>query len=65
MTGACLSENALYYAKISCDDDKYKPNLYKGIYSTTFNKRCASQKKIFFIRKKRKTIQNYVLNTGS
>ena len=29
MSGVCLTENVLYYAKISCDDEKYKPKLYK------------------------------------
>ena len=36
MRGACLTENVLYYAKISCDDKKYKLKLYKGICETTF-----------------------------
>ena len=31
MRGAYLTENASYYAKISCDDEKHKPKLYKGI----------------------------------
>ena len=45
MRGACLIENVLYYARISCDDEKYKPKLYKGIYETTFKKRYAIHKK--------------------
>ena len=27
MIGACLTENILYYARISCDDETYKPKL--------------------------------------
>ena len=36
---ACFTENVLYYAKISCEDVKYKPKLHKGICETTFKKR--------------------------
>ena len=39
MRGARLTENYLYYARITCDDEKYKPKLYKGICETTFKKR--------------------------
>ena len=28
MRGACLTENVLNYAKISCGDEKYKPKSY-------------------------------------
>ena len=45
MRGACLTENILYYARISCDDETYKPKLYKGICETTFKKRYANHKK--------------------
>ena len=45
MRGACLTENILYYARISCDDKTYKPKLYKGIWETTFKKRYANHKK--------------------
>ena len=37
--GACLTENVLYYARIRCNDETYKPKLYKGICKTTFKKR--------------------------
>ena len=47
MRGACLTENVLYYARISCDDETYKPKLYKGICETTFKKRYANHKKSF------------------
>ena len=30
-----FTENVLYYARISCDDETYKPKLYKGICETT------------------------------
>ena len=45
MRGACFTENVLYYAKINCDDEKYKPKLYKGICETNFKKRDANHKK--------------------
>ena len=45
MRGACLTENISYYARISCDDETYKPKLYKGICETTFKKRYANHKK--------------------
>ena len=38
MRGAYLTENILYYARISCNDEKYKPKLYKRICETTFKK---------------------------
>ena len=38
MRGACLTENILYYAGISCDDKTYKPKLYNGICKTTLRK---------------------------
>ena len=38
MRGACLTENILYYARISCDDKTYKPKLYIGICKTTLRK---------------------------
>ena len=47
MRGACLTENILYYAIISCDYQTYKLRLYKGICETTFEKRCANPKKLF------------------
>ena len=47
MTGACLTENILYYARISSDKEIYKPKLYKGICETTFKKRYANHKKSF------------------
>ena len=51
MRGACLTENILYCARISCDDEKYKPKLYKGIRETTFKKRYANHKKSFNVEK--------------
>ena len=43
----CLTENFLYYARISFDDETYKPKLYKGTWETTFKKRYANHKKPF------------------
>ena len=51
LRGACLTENVLYYARISCDDETYKPKLYKGICETTFKKRYANHKKSFNVEK--------------
>ena len=54
MKGACLTENTLYYARISCDDETYKPKLYKGICETTFKKRYANYKNFFNVEKNKK-----------
>ena len=51
MRGACLTENILYYARISCDDKTYEPKLYKGICKTTFKKRYGNHKKSFSVKK--------------
>ena len=64
MRGACLTENVLYHSKISCDDKKYKSKLYKGICQTTFKKHEQILKNLL-IRKKPRTTQNSLLNTGS
>ena len=36
---ACPHENALYYTKISCEDEKYEQELYKRFFKTLFKKR--------------------------
>ena len=64
MRGACLTENILYYARISCDDKTYEPKLYKGICKTTFKKRYGNHKKSFSVKKTRMML-NYLLNTGN
>ena len=51
MRAACLTENILYYARISCNDETYKPKLYKGICETTFKKSYANHKKFFNVEK--------------
>ena len=48
MRGACLTENVLYYTRVSCDDETYKPKLYK---ETTFKKCYANHKKSFIAEK--------------
>ena len=48
---ACLTENILYYARINCEDETYKPKLYKGIYETTFKKCYGNHKKSFNVEK--------------
>ena len=47
MRGVSLTENVVYYARISCDDETYKPKLYKGICETTFRKRYDNHEKSF------------------
>ena len=39
MYSACLKENIVCYATISCDDKNYKPKLYKGSCQTSLKKR--------------------------
>ena len=51
MRGACLTENILYYARVSCDDETHKPKLYKGTCKTTFKKLYANHKKSFNVQK--------------
>ena len=47
MRGVCVTENIFYYARINCDDETYKPKLFKEISKTTFKKRYANRKKHF------------------
>ena len=47
MRGACLTENVLYHARISCDDETHKPKLYKGICETAFKTPYVNHKKYF------------------
>ena len=42
---SCLTENVLYYAKISCDNEKNKLKLPKEFCPTTFNKCYKIRKK--------------------
>ena len=51
MRGACLTEKVLYYTRTSCDNETYKPKLYKGICETAFKKRYANHKKSFNVEK--------------
>ena len=51
MRGVCLTEKVLYYARTSCDNETYKPKLYKGICETAFKKRYANHKKSFNVEK--------------
>ena len=65
MGGASLTEYFLYYVKISCDDEKYKYKLHKGICETTFTQIVTQIIKNLLMLKKTRTIQNCLLNTGS
>ena len=49
--GACLTEKIMYYARKSCDDETYKPKLYKRICETTFKNSYANHKKSFNMEK--------------
>ena len=51
MRVTCLSENILYYTRISCDDKTFKPKLYRETCETTFNKRYANHEKSFNVEK--------------
>ena len=62
MRGACLTENILYYARISCGDETYKPKLYKGICETTFKNCYANHKKSFNVEKNKNDTK---LSTGN
>ena len=59
MSGTCLTKNVLYYARISRDDETYKPKLYKGICETTFKKRYANHKKSFNAEKNKNDAKLY------
>ena len=63
MGGACLSENVSYYARISCDVETYKLKLYKGIHKQLL-KNITQIIKHLSMRKRTRTILNYLLNTG-
>ena len=41
----------MYYARKSCDDETYKPKLYKRICETTFKKSYTNHKKSFNVEK--------------
>ena len=50
MNSACLKENLVYYATVSCNDKNYKPKLYKGISwqiypNLNFKKRYSNHEK--------------------
>ena len=47
MNGACLKESLIYYAITSCNDNNYKPKLYKGSRKITFKKCFSNHKKSF------------------
>ena len=49
MNGACVKESLVYYATISCNDNTYKPKLYKGSCETSFKKRYSNHKKSFYV----------------
>ena len=42
MRGVCVTENIFYCSRISCDDETYKPKLFKEISKTTFKKRYVN-----------------------
>ena len=50
MNGACLKERLVCYATISCNDENYKPKLYKGSCEASFKKRSSNHKKSFNVQ---------------
>ena len=62
--GCCRTKNVIYYARISCNEETYKPKLYKGICATIF-KNVTQIIKNLLMRKRIRTTLNYLLNTGS
>ena len=63
----CLNKEVcpmkIFYTRIICDDETYKPKLYKGICETTF-KKCSQIIKNLSMWKRTRTILSYLLNTG-
>ena len=57
MRRACLTKNGSYYARTSCDNESYKPRLYKLICETSFKKRYANHKKSFNEEKNKNDIK--------
>ena len=55
MKGTCLTQNVLYYSKISCHDEKCERKLNKGICEITFTKSYTNHKKSFNTKKKNDT----------
>ena len=47
MNGHCLKEILVYYATIRCNNENYKPKLYKASCETNFKKRYNNHKKSF------------------
>ena len=47
MRGVSLTENVMCYGKTSCDNEKYKRKLFKGICEITIKKRYANYKSSF------------------
>ena len=45
MRGACLTENVLSYARISCDDETYKRKMWN--LGNSFKKHYVNHKKMF------------------
>ena len=47
MNGYCLKESLVYYATITCNDQNYKPKLYKGSCEASCKKCYSNHKKSF------------------
>ena len=57
MRGACLTENVLYYARVSCDNET---NCIKNICETTFKKCYANHKRSFNAEKNKNDTKLYI-----
>ena len=60
----CHTETVLYYARISCGDETYKPNCIKKSAKLPL-KNVTQMIKNHIMRKRAGTILNYLLNTES
>ena len=45
--GNCQTENVVYEASITCNEQTYDENIYIGIAETTFKKRYSNHKRSF------------------
>ena len=65
MNVACLKENLVYYATISCNDNNYQPKLYEGSCETSFKKRYSNDKKNHLMHHCTNMIPSYQQSIGT
>ena len=64
MRRTCLTENILYYARISCNDGTFNQYCIKEFAKLPL-KKVTQMIKNLLMRKRTRTILYYLLNTGS